>query len=408
MSQEVNRLSARTVQTLKAPGLHPDGEGLYLRIKETGAKSWVFIWKRNQKRREMGLGSTKTVTLAEARSQADEAQRQVARGLDPIEERKKRQIVGPTFGEFALDHIKAKQSEWKSVKHKAHWENSLRNHCPSIWNVRIREIGNQEIVDVLTPIWAEIPDMARRVRERIEDVLSAARVLGHRSGENPASWGGNLEHVLPRQRRLTRGHMAAMPYEIVPQFVAELAPIPAMSPKALEYLILNAARTVEVIGAKWKEIDFAAKIWTVPAERMKGMVAGKKLPREHRKPLSDRSIEILRFVGFLGMDPEGFIFPGAKENKGLSNMAMAETLKRHGRSEFTVHGFRTSFRDWVGDETEFPRELAEMSLAHAVGDETEQAYRRREAVERRRPIMEAWSHYLMGSDDIAGHTVSRE
>lgn len=400
MVQQVNRLSALSVQRLKVPGLHADGKGLYLRIKATGAKSWVFIWTREGKRREMGLGSVTVMTLAEARKGADEAQRLIASGIDPIEARKKRAIQGPTFGSFALDHIKAKQSEWKTTKHKKHWEGSLRNHCGLIWDVPLGSIGNTEIVELLRPIWAEIPEMARRVRERVEDVLDAAKVLGHRGGENPAAWRGNLEHVLPKQRRLTRGHMAALAYAKVPELMTELAASGAMSAKALEFLILNAARTVEVVGAKWREIDIEAKVWTVPAERMKGMVAGTKAPKEHRKPLSDRSLEILRFVGFLGMSPDRFIFPGGKVDKGLSNMAMSEQLKRLGRGEYTVHGFRSSFRDWVGEETEYPRELAELALAHSVGSDVEQAYRRGDALERRRPIMVEWSNYLLEAFEV--------
>jgi len=395
MVHTVNRLPPRAAQTLTDVGLHADGGGLYLRIKDSGSKSWVFIWKKGTKRREMGLGSTHVFTLAEARKQAVESLRLVANGLDPIEERRKRSVEGPTFGAFSLVHIEAKQSEWKTAKHKQHWENSLRNHCGLIWDMPISKIGNVEIVALLKPIWADIPDMARRVRERVEDVLDAAKVLGHRSGENPAAWRGNLEHVLPRQMRLTRGHMAALPYSQVPALMKELATYVAMSAKALEFLILNAARTVEVIGAKWSEIDFEAKVWTVPAVRMKGMMAGTKKPKEHRKPLSDRSIEILRFVGFLGMDGDAFIFPGGKVDKGLSNMAMAEQMKRMGRGEFTVHGFRSSFRDWVGEETEFARELGELSLAHSVGTDVEQAYRRGDALERRRVVMVAWDSYLM-------------
>jgi hypothetical protein len=264
------------VKKLKEPGLHADGGGLYLKVKTSGAKNWVFIWRQGTKRTEMGLGSFRVVDLAEARQKAELANRQISEGLNPLEERGRDQVEGPTFGEFALDHIAAKASQWKGPKQKIHWENSLQNHCRAIWNARIAQVGTEDVLNVLKPIWSEIPDMARRVRGRMEDILAAAKVLNHRRGDNPAQWKNHLEYLLPQQKRLTRGHMAAMPYNQLNVFIRDLRKIPAVSCRALEFLILTGARTIEIIGAKWNEVDRVNKIWTVPAERMKGLTTGNK------------------------------------------------------------------------------------------------------------------------------------
>ena len=387
MAQAVKKLSARAVATVIEPGRHSDGEGLYLNVTPTGARSWLFMWKKDGKRREMGLGSTGSVSLARARELASECRAQVAMGLDPIEARDaaaETKREKPTFGAIADALIAAKESEWRNEKHRAQWRASLTEFAAPLRSRPVDEIDTAAVLAVLTPLWQTKPETASRVRGRIEAVLDAAKAQGHRSGENPAAWRGHLAHLLPKRGKLTRGHHAAMEYRDVPAFVAKLRECDVIAAMALEFCILTATRSGEVYGARWSEIDMAAKVWTVPAERMKAA-------REHRVPLSDRALDILErlFEARTG----DFIFPSPRGQRPLSHVAMAKVMRRLEIEQATVHGFRSAFRDWAGNETHFPREVAEAALAHVVGDKAEQAYRRSDALEKRRDLMQAWANH---------------
>ncbi|WP_338834037.1 tyrosine-type recombinase/integrase [Bradyrhizobium septentrionale] len=377
-----SKLTARKVDTAK-PGKYSDGGNLYLIVSETGARKWVlrFTWRGRAK--EMGLGSAASVPLADAREKAASARRKIAGGLNPIEERKRDGGV-PTFGEMADDVREALSAGFRNEKHKAQWKSTLGTYAAPLRAKPVDTINTDDVLAVLKPIWTAKAETASRVRGRIEKVLDAAKAKGLRDGENPARWRGHLDHLLPRPSKLARGHHAAMPYEEVATFIADLRQREAKAALALEFCILTAARSGEVLGMQWSEINFDTKTWTVPADRMK---AG----REHRVPLSSRAIAILRQIEKLKTGE--FVLPGLVRNKPMSNMAMEMVLRRMKVEDATVHGFRSSFRDWAGNVTGFAREVVETALAHVIGDKAEQAYRRSDALEKRRKLMEAWAAY---------------
>jgi integrase len=376
------KLTARKVATAKA-GKYSDGGNLYLIVSDRGTRKWVlrFTWRGNAK--EMGLGSATSVPLADAREKAADARRTVAQGLNPIEVRKRDGGI-PTFGGMADNVVEALSAGFRNEKHKAQWRMTLENYAAPLRAKPVDTIGTDDVLAVLKPIWLEKAETASRLRGRIEKVLDAAKAKGFREGENPARWRGHLDHLLPKPLKLTRGHHAAMAYEDVPAFIARLRKTGATAALALEFCILMAARSGEVLGLRWSEIDMDKKIWTVPAERMK---AG----REHRVPLSPRAISILKKLAKI---KDGkFVFTGQHPSKPLSSMAMEMVLRRLNVDSATVHGFRSSFRDWAGNVSNFPREITEMALAHVIGDKAEQAYRRSDALDKRRKLMEAWANY---------------
>jgi integrase len=385
MALALNKLSARGVTAITKPGRHGDGGGLYLVVDKSGAKRWVFLYRREGTLREMGLGGLKSVSLARARELAAEARVNLQAGVDPITAKNNAPVAVPTFGEEADDFIDAMGPQFRNAKHLEQWKMTLKVYAAPLRSKRVDQISTADVLEVLKPIWLSKPETAARLRGRIERVLDAAKAKGHRSGQNPALWRGHLDNLLPKRRKLSRGHHAAMPYERVPAFVADLRERDAMAARAMEFTILTAARTGETFGATWREIDLEAAIWTIPRERMK---AG----REHRVPLTARAVEILTELSELSTGPDAYVFPGQKKGRPLSVMAMDMILRRMD-IEFTVHGFRSSFRDWAGEETSFPREVAEAALAHVVGDETERAYRRGDALEKRRKLMIAWANY---------------
>lgn len=388
MARQVNRLSVLKVRALNEPGLHADGNGLYLSVSKTGSKSWVLIYKRNGKRTELGLGPVHAVPLAQARDKAQEAAALRAQGIDPRRHWKGAGTAtdAATFGEVAKQFIEDHEAEWKNAKHRQQWTNTLTTYCAELWDRPVDEVVVDDVLAILRPIWTRKPETANRLRQRIERVLDAAKVLGMRSGENPAAWRGNLALLLAKQRKGPKQHHRALPYGEVPAFMRELRRAKGVAGRALEFLVHTAARTSEVLNATWKEIDLEAKVWTVPAERMK---AGKV----HRVPLSE---PVMTLLSALPRSSE-YLFPSADPHKPLSNMAMAAVLKRMKMLEHcTVHGFRSSFRDWCGEATSFARELAEQALAHQVGSEVERAYRRGDALERRRELMEVWSEFIAG------------
>ncbi|MEW5686619.1 MAG: integrase arm-type DNA-binding domain-containing protein [Pseudomonadota bacterium] len=382
----MNRLTHRTVEALKTPGLHADGDGLYLRVDERGSKRWVFVFQWQQKRKEMGLGPLSLVSLADAREERLKARRLVYKGLNPIEERKRERAFssGVTFGSFAEEWLAHKETGWKNEKHRQQWRNSLKTYAASIWGVPVSQVTTEHLKTLLLPIWETKAETASRVRGRIERVLDAARVSGVREGENPARWKGHLETILAKRKKLVRGHHAALPFRDAPAFIAELRQRDSQSAKALEFTILTAARTSETLKAKWCEFDLERRLWTIPAERMK---AG----REHRVPLTDAAVRALGQPG----GPGEWVFPGTKRQSPLSNMTMTAVLKRMGRNDITVHGFRSTFRDWAGETSDHPREVVEAALAHIVGDATERAYRRGDALPKRRRLMADWERFLL-------------
>lgn len=396
MARQVNRLTAKGVSSISTPGRHADGGGLYLIVDKSGAKRWAFLFRQNGRPREMGLGGILAVPLARARALAQEARSAVAEGRDPLKDRD-RQKVSPTFGEVADNLVDSLKTQWRNEKHIAQWGMTLREYAKPLRPMPVEAITTEDVLKVLKPIWQTKPETASRLRGRIERVLDAAKALGLRSGENPALWRGHLKNLLPSRQKLTRGHHAALPYTEMPAFIEKLRANRSVSAMALEFTILTAARTNEVLGARWKELDPSLNIWTVPAERMK---AG----RPHRVPLSPRTVLVLEQMSEARTQADGsaFIFPGQKRDRPLSNMSMQMLLRRMQMSDVTVHGFRSSFRDWVGESTNFPREIAEAALAHVVGDETERAYRRGDALEKRKRLMDAWSSYLelTASDNV--------
>jgi integrase len=398
MTGKLHKLSARTVAALTRPGRHSDGGGLYLfisRDSEALRRRWVFrfTWAA-RKAREMGLGGYPKISLAEARKLAAAARDEVADGRDPILARDAslRASRGrKTFGECALAFIAAKQSEWRNARHRQQWRVTLETYCAPIWAMPVQDIGTEAVLAVLRPLWQSRTETASRLRGRIEAVLDAAKAQGLRQGENPAAWRGHLSHILPRRQKLSRGHFAAMPYRDVPSFMAALREREAIAGLALEFLILTATRSGETLGIRWPEIDLEEKVWTIPAARMKS-------GRSHRIPLSKRAIAILARLAEIKTG--GHVFSGQRPGKPLSSAGLEMVLRRMKVKGATVHGFRSSFRDWAGNETHFPRELAEAALAHVIGDKAEQAYRRSDALEKRRALMEAWAAYCESRGNV--------
>ena len=390
----MGRLTARKVQTAK-PGTYLDGQGLRLIVGASGGRKWVFRFMRRGRSQEMGLGGA-GLSLAVARERAADARRMLAAGQNPIDAARLAKAGRPTFGQVADDFLSAKQSEWRNAKHRAQWEMTLQRYCAPLRPRPVHEIDTTAVLEVLQPLWASIPETASRVRGRIETVLDAARARGliGQHEANPARWRGHLDKLLPKRQKLTRGHHAAMPFADVPEFMARLRQRDAMAALALEFTILTAARTSEALGARWDEIDFKQNIWTVPATRMKG-------GRAHRVALSRRALAVLEKLNTARTGE--YIFPGQRPGTPLSGMAMEMILRRMKIDGVTVHGFRSSFRDWCGEVSTFPREVAEAALAHVAGDQTERAYRRGDALEKRRALMEAWATYC---EPKAGNVVS--
>jgi integrase len=406
MARVFGKLSSVTVAKAKMKGLYSDGGGLYLRVAAGGTKNWVFRFMRDGRARAMGLGPVHTLGLAEAREHAASCRKLLLSGVDPIENRKATRdeaqrdeaqldaAKAMTFEQCAESYIASHKAGWRNRKHAAQWPSTLRAYAyPVFGTLPVQSIEVGLVMKALERIWTEKPETAGRVRGRIESILDWATARGYRHGENPARWRGHLENLLPKKSRVRRvEHHAALPYLEIGGFMAELRRQEGIAARALEFGILTAARTGEVIGAQWDEIDFGERLWTVPGERMK---AGK----EHRVPLSDSAVAVIeetRKVRQAG----GFVFPGGKVRRPISNMAMAMTLRRMGRGELTVHGFRSSFRDWAAERTSFPAEVAEMALAHAVGDKVEAAYRRGDLFEKRRQLMQAWARFAVSPNNL--------
>jgi integrase len=387
MARNINRLNARKVATVTKHGRYADGGNLYLRVSSTGAKSWGFMFRWQGGTKEIGFGSARDVPLADARELAAAARSQLAKGALPIGPR--RPAEGHTFGDVADRVVEAMRPQWRSAKHAKQWAGTLTDYAASLRKMPVEEVDTEAVLSVLRPLWNSRHVTATRVRSRIERVLDAAKARGLRSGENPARWRGHLDQLLPRRQKIERAHHPAMPYADVPAFMARLREIEGTTARALEFAILTGARTGEVLGARQSELDLDAALWTVPAPRTKG-------GREHAVPLSPRAVEIVRQM------PEGeFVFPGRAPGTRLSVNMLYHLLNRRMKVVgATVHGFRSSFRDWAGDLTSHPRDVVEAALAHVISNQTEAAYRRSTALEKRRKLMEDWAMYC-GAPNIA-------
>jgi integrase len=382
MARKINRLNARAVSTITKRGRHADGGGLYLSISPNGGRRWVFLYRWHGKSTEIGFGSARDVKLARARELAALARAKLAESINPKDAT--RPSAGATFGECADRVIEAMRPSWRNAKHAAQWEMTLRNYAAPLRLLPADKITTDDVLSVLKPLWNDKSETASRVRARIERVLDAAKAQGLRSGENPARWRGHLDQLLPKRQRLTRGHHTAMSYADVPGFMADLQSRHATAALALEFAVLTAARSGEVLGARWDELDLASSVWTVPAHRMK---AG----YEHRVPLSRRALKIVKT---LHETRDGdFVFLGQKPGKSLSVMALEMVLRRMKVDAVTVHGFRSSFRDWAAECTNFTNEVCEAALAHVIKNKAEAAYRRGDLFDKRRKLMEAWAVY---------------
>ncbi|MDT7536180.1 integrase arm-type DNA-binding domain-containing protein [Sphingobium sp. SA2] len=388
-----NKLTDSRVKAAVAPGVYGDGDGLYLRVQKSGGKSWIFIWRRCGVRREIGLGrygaGAGHVSLAIARGKADEARLIVGAGGDPKVEMAERQAANraPTFGEVVAEYIETMAPKWRGAKTVAAWQRFATTYTKALSQMPVDQIVTDDVVQVLRTLWHSKPETATKVRDRIRMVLDHAKARGLRQGDNPATWKGHLDQILPTPSKLKRGHHAAMPYVDVPALIAKLRNSAAVGARALEFTVLTAARSGETRAATWDEIDTATATWTIPAHKMK---SGKV----HRVPLGERAVTILAEAK--ARSEGDHVFPGQRSVRPLSDMTLLKALHAAAGDGFTVHGFRSSFRDWVGEATTFQREVAEAALAHAVGDETERAYRRGDALEKRRELMKAWEGFLNG------------
>jgi integrase len=411
MARGTGRLTALAVERAKRkPGMHADGGGLYLQVTPNGA-SWVYRFMLNGRAREMGLGPLALYSLQEARGKALDARRLRHAGVDPVEarqaERAQRRLLEAkaiTFRQCADAYIKTHRAGWRSAKHAGQWEATIATYADTIIGpLPVQAIDTGLVMKVLeqelrdrsdrsaAALWRARPETASRLRGRIESILDWAKVRGYRDGENPARWRGHLDKLLPARAKVRKvEHHAALPYDELPEFMMMLQTQDGVAARAMEFMILCAARTGEVIGARWGEFNISEKLWTVPPERMKA-------EKEHRVPLTARMLAILADMkASEGQDTsDGFVFPGGKHGMPLSNMAFLMLLRRMNRDDLTAHGFRSSFRDWAAERTNFPSEVAEMALAHTVGDKVEKAYRRGDLFDRRRRLMTTWESFAL-------------
>ncbi len=385
-------LTALKVKNAKA-GRYGDGNGLFLLVRPNGTRFWVFRYRLGGRLREMGLGSADLFPLADARQRAADLFRKVKLGTDPLAERDAARAEAgqaKTFGEVAKLYIEAHEAGWKNAKHRQQWGNTLTTYVlPTIGARAVASIDTGAVMAILEPLWREKTETASRVRGRVEAVLDFATARGWRSGDNPARWRGHLDNLLPAASKVAKvQHHAALPWRQMAAFMVDLGKQEGVAPLALRFAILTAARTGEAVGATWAEIDLTEKVWTIPAERMKAA-------REHRVPLSSGALDVLAEVAKLRTDQSDGapVFPGGKPGKPLSNMALLMLLRRMERADLTAHGFRSTFRDWCGESTNHPREVAEAALAHTIKDKAEAAYARGDLMEKRRRLMEDWAGF---------------
>lgn len=389
----IHKLTPRQVQTA-SPGKHEDGGGLRLVVSKAGAKKWVLRFTIDGKRREMGLGSYPDVGLGEARDNARTYRKQARKGIDPIEARFLEELQIPTFTACAASYIRAHRRSWKNAKHARQWVSTLKRYARrDIGAKTVDAITTEDILKILSPIWTTKTETAKRLQGRMENILDFAAARKYRDPLNPARWRGHLDKLLPKPSRVKKVvHHPAMPYADVPAFMAELTENGSLSALALKFLILTATRTSEVLKAQWDEIDLEAAVWIIPAERMKAR-------REHRVPLSEAAMNTLKALPRITGNPP-YLFPGSRRGRPLSNMSMLQLMRGMGygvhghRGDYVPHGFRSSFRDWSGEVSSFPRDVAEMALAHIIENKVEAAYRRGDLFAKRIKMMQAWADYL--------------
>lgn len=397
----MGKLKALDISRLPC-GMHPDGDGLYLQVTGAGARSWIWRFSINANTRYLGLGSASAVSLKRARELAADARRLRAEGIDPIERRREErnaeeveQAKAMTFKQCADAYIAAHEGSWRNAKHRQQWRNTLSTYVfPVIGTLPVQEVDTGLVIKIVEPIWASKSETASRVRNRIELILNYATARKFRqAGDNPARWRGHLDILLPKRSKVSKvEHHAALPYDELGKFMADLRHRTSTSARCLEFTILTAARTSEAIGATWDEFDLRTKVWTIPGERMKS-------GRQHRVPLSTRAIEII--LTQEARREGDYVFPGIRGSGPLSNMALLAMLRVMNRADVTAHGFRSTFRDWAAERTKFPSEVVEMALAHAIGDKVEAAYRRGDLFEKRRKLMAEWAEFC-------GKTVSAQ
>jgi integrase len=396
-TRSIGRLTALKVEKAKQPGMYPDGGGLYLRVTPEGTRQWVLRYMLNRRPRWMGLGPLSLYSLQDARTKALDARKLRHKGIDPIEARRAErararleEAKAVTFKQCADAYVNSHRAGWRNGKHARQWGATLATYVfPLIGGLPVQSVDTGLVFKVLEPIWIAKPETASRLRGRIESILDWAKVCGYREGENPARWRGHLGKLLPARSKVHQvEHHAALPYGEMQDFLARLREQEGIAARALEFLILTAGRTGEVIGARWDEIDLVEKIWTVPAARMKAH-------RAHRVPLSARALAILAEMQLTrqGNADEALVFPGRKSKTPLSNMAFLMLLRRMGRGDLTAHGFRATFKTWASERTSFQNEIVETALSHVVGDKTEQAYQRGDRFEKRRGLMDAWARF---------------
>lgn len=390
----IHRLKALVVERAKEPGMYADGAGLYLQVARGGSKSWIFRYRFGGREREMGLGPLHTVSLAEARAAALEARKLKLKGIDPIEAKRSSALDQRlkaarvlSFDEALTAYLKTRAGAWGNAKHSAQWSSTVKTYAsPHFGSVPVHRVDTSLVVKALEPIWATKTETASRLRGRIENVLDWATVSGFRSGENPARWKGHLDKILPAKAKVAKVvHHKALPFGEMAAFMEQLGAQSGQAAQALEFAILTATRTQEIIGATWGEIDLETSVWTIPGDRMKA-------DKEHRVPLSPQAAALLRAQRPGTADAP--LFEGRRAGKPLSNMAMLETLKRMKRGDLTVHGFRSSFRDWAAEITAYPNEVVEMALAHTVANKVEAAYRRGDLFTKRQALMADWGKYV--------------
>lgn len=397
-TRKIHTLTATAVSKAHKAGYYSDGGGLYLQVAPGGAKTWIFRYSRKTldgktARPEMGLGGLHALSLAQARDKARTCRNQVLNGMDPIAARKASELAlrleqarAITFSDAAKQYIELNKSGWKNAKHADQWTNTIAMYCePVFGHLAVAAIDTALVLRVIEPIWSKKTETASRLRGRIESVLDWAKSKGYRTGDNPAAWKGHLDAILPSPGKVkTVNHFAALPFAQIAEFMKALRARDGIAARALEIAILTAARSGEVRGATWSEIDFEAATWTIPAARMKAK-------REHKVPLSGAAIAVLN--GLKGVRDGEYVFPTARASKPLSDMALTEVLRRMERSDITAHGFRSTFRDWAAERTNFSREVCEMALAHTIGDAVEAAYRRGDLFDKRRALMNAWASF---------------
>jgi len=388
---QIGKLSARKAMTAGV-GWHGDGGGLWLRVLADGRRYWLLRFQRGGRSREMGLGPQATLKLADARERARQARLLLLDGIDPIEARRQARAEAEgakSFRECAEAFLAAHKEGWRNPKHRQQWETTLETYAyPVLGDLAVGVIDTTHVLRVLEPIWTEKPETASRLRGRIERVLDWATVRGYRSGDNPARWKGHLQALLPAKARVRSvKHHTALPWSDMPSFMGALRARDGVGARALEFAILTATRSGEVRGMTWAEIDLDAAVWTIPSERMKAR-------KEHRVPLAGRALIILHEMKRLSdRKPGSLVFPGTKPGKALSDMSLTAVLRRMGHDDLTVHGFRSTFRDWAAESTNIPREVAEQALAHVLADKVEAAYRRGDLFAKRRRLMEAWAGF---------------